>query len=68
MGPRGARRFRGREIEDVAARVEGRHGGPAGRAVGRVLLPLGEHLVPRAEAEATPIGEYYLKNFVDGLC
>jgi hypothetical protein len=23
--------------------------------------------VPRAEAEATPIGEYYLKNFVDEL-
>jgi hypothetical protein len=47
--------------------VEGRHGGPAGRAVGRLLRPLGQHLVPRAEAEATPIGEYYLKNFVDEL-
>jgi hypothetical protein len=47
--------------------VEGRHGGPVGRAVGRVALPLGQHLIPRAEAEATPIGEYYLKNFVDGL-
>src|SRR6516165_164664 len=23
--------------------------------------------MPRAEAQATPIGEYYLKNFVDGL-
>jgi hypothetical protein len=47
--------------------VEGRHGGAAGRAVGRLLRPLGEHLVPRAEAEAKPIGEYYLKNFVDEL-
>jgi hypothetical protein len=47
--------------------VEGRHGGPAGRAVGRLLRPLGRHLVPRAEAEATPIAEYYLKNFVDEL-
>jgi hypothetical protein len=55
------------EVHGKLDRVEGRHGGPAGRAVGRVLLPLGEHLVPRAEAEATPIGEYYLKNFVDGL-
>jgi hypothetical protein len=35
--------------------------------VGRLLQPLGQHLVPRAEAQATPIGEYYLKNFVDGL-
>jgi hypothetical protein len=47
--------------------VEGRHGRQAGRAVGRLLRPLGEHLVPRAEAEATPIAEYYLKNFVDEL-
>ena len=51
MGSRAARRFRGGGIEDVAAHV---------------LLPLGEHLAPRAEAP--PIGEYYLKNFVDGLC
>jgi hypothetical protein len=47
--------------------VETRHGGPAGRAVGCVLRPLGQHLVPRAEEEARPIAEYYLKNFVDGL-
>jgi hypothetical protein len=47
--------------------VEGRHGRPAGRAFGRLLRPLGEHLVPRAEAEATPIGESILKNFVDEL-
>jgi hypothetical protein len=47
--------------------VEGCHEGPVGRAVGCVLLPLGQHLVPAAEAQATPIGEYYLKNFVDDL-
>jgi hypothetical protein len=47
--------------------LEGVHGGPVGRAVGCILLPLGQHFVPRAEAEATPIGEYYLKNFVDDL-
>jgi hypothetical protein len=32
-----------------------------------VALPFGRLLVPRAEAEAKPIGEYYLKNFVDEL-
>jgi hypothetical protein len=32
-----------------------------------MLLPVGRHLVPRAEAQATPIGEYYLRNFVDDL-
>jgi hypothetical protein len=47
--------------------VEGRHGGPVGRAVGRLVLPLGQLLVPRAEAQATPIGEYYLKNFVNAV-
>jgi hypothetical protein len=47
--------------------VEGRHGGPVGRAVGRVLLPFGRHLVPHAERQATPLGEYYLKTFVDKL-
>ncbi len=45
--------------------VEGRHGTRVGRAVGRLLLPVGRLLVPRAEAEATPIGEYYLKPFAD---
>jgi hypothetical protein len=47
--------------------IEGRRGRPAGRAIGRLLLPIGEHLVPHAEAEAKPIAEYYLKNFVDEL-
>lgn len=47
--------------------VEGRHGGPVGRAVGCLALPIGRHLVPRAEAQATPIGESILKNFVDEL-
>jgi hypothetical protein len=47
--------------------VEGRHGGPVGRAVGHFIRPVGQLLVPRAEAQATPIGEWYLKNFVDDL-
>jgi hypothetical protein len=55
------------EVHGELEKVEGRHGGPAGRAVGRLLLPLARHLVPRANAEATPIGESYLKTFVDGL-
>jgi len=46
-------------------RVEGRHGTCVGRAVGCMLRPLGQLLVPHAEREAVPIGEYYLKNFVD---
>jgi hypothetical protein len=48
-------------------RVEGRHGGAPGRAVGRLLLPLGRLLIPRAEAQATPIAEDLLKNYVDDL-
>jgi hypothetical protein len=55
------------EVHAELERVEGRHGGPVGRAVGRVVRPLGELLIPRAEREALPIGEYYLKNFVDEL-
>ena len=55
------------DVHGELDRVEGRHGGPAGRAVGCLLLPVGRHLVPRAEAEARPIGEYYLKTFVDEL-
>jgi hypothetical protein len=45
--------------------VEGSHGRLPGRAVGRLARPFGQHLVPRAEAEAKPIGEYYLKTLVD---
>jgi hypothetical protein len=55
------------EVHGVVERVEGRHGGPAGRAVGRLALPLAHRLTPRAEAEATPVGERILKNFVDEL-
>jgi hypothetical protein len=55
------------EVHGELDRVEGTHGGPVGRAAGRVALPFGRLLVPRAEAEAKPIGEYYLKNFVDEL-
>ena len=55
------------EVHGELDRVEGRRGGPVGRAVGRLALPVGRHLVPRAEAEARPIGENILKNFVDEL-
>jgi hypothetical protein len=55
------------EVHGELERIESRHGGLAGRAVGRLMLPLGRLLVPRANAEATPIGESYLKTFVDGL-
>jgi hypothetical protein len=55
------------EVHGVLDRVQGRRGGPVGRVAGRLAMPLGRRLVPRAEAQATPIGEYYLKNFVDEL-
>ena len=55
------------EVHGELDRVEGRHARLPGRVVGRMVLPIGQHLVPRAEAQATPIGEYYLKTFVDDL-
>ena len=55
------------EVHGVVERVEGKHGGPVGRALGRLAMPLARRLTPRAEAEATPVGEKILKNFVDGL-
>jgi hypothetical protein len=55
------------EVHGELECLEGRHGTRAGRAVGRLLLPVGRRLIPRAEAEATPIGEYYLTTFVDNL-
>ena len=55
------------QVNGELEHVEGVHGRLPGRAVGHVALPLGRLLVPRAEAEATPIGEYYLKTFVDKL-
>ncbi len=55
------------EVHGVVERVESRHGGPIGRAAGRLAMPLAHRLEPRAEAEATPVGEKLLKNFVDGL-
>jgi hypothetical protein len=55
------------EVYGDLGRVEGRRGGPVGRAAGRLALPIGRHLVPRAEAEATPIAERIVENFVDQL-
>jgi len=54
-------------VQGELEHVEGRHGTRVGRAVGRLLLPIGRLMVPHAEAQATPIGEYYLKTFVDNL-
>jgi hypothetical protein len=46
--------------------VEGRHGRRVGRAVGRLLRPVGECLLlPHAEAQAVPIAEDILKTFVN---
>jgi hypothetical protein len=47
--------------------VEGSHGHPLGRAAGHFVRPLGQHLVPRAEAEATPISEEILTTLVNEL-
>jgi hypothetical protein len=55
------------QVNAELERVEGRHGRLPGRAVGRLLLPFGRLLVPRAEAQATPIAEYYLTGFVEKL-
>jgi hypothetical protein len=55
------------EVHGELDSVEGRRGGCFGRAVGRVALPVGKLLVPRAEAEATPIGLEILRNFVNDV-
>ena len=55
------------QIHSKLDKVEGIHGGPVGRAVGNVLRPLGQMLVPHAEGEGKPIGEYCLTAFVDEL-
>jgi hypothetical protein len=55
------------EVHGVVERVEGKHGGPVGRALGRLAMPIARRLTPRAEAEATPVGERILTNYVDEL-
>jgi hypothetical protein len=55
------------EVHGELECVEGRHGMCPGRVVGRLVLPVGRLLVPRAEAQGAPIAEYYLKTFVDNL-
>jgi hypothetical protein len=48
-------------------RVEGIHGRLPGRVVGRLARPIAERLIPRAEAQASAVADYLLKDFVDGL-
>src|SRR5262249_22453817 len=48
-------------------RIERRPRRPVGAARGRFVPSVGLRLVPRAEAEARPIGEYYVKSFADGF-
>ena len=45
--------------------IEGRRGRPLGRAIGRVMQPVGQLIVPRAANEAMPVGNQYLKTFVN---
>jgi hypothetical protein len=47
--------------------VEGRRGGCVGRAVGHMLRPVGQLLMPHAERQGTPIGEDILWNLVDEI-
>jgi hypothetical protein len=53
------------EVHGELECVEGRHGTAVGRGLGRAALPLGKLFVPRAEAEATPIGLHILTNYVN---
>ena len=55
------------EVHGELDHVEGRHGTRIGRAAGRLIVPIGRLLVPRAEEQAAPIGEYYLRTYVDNL-
>jgi hypothetical protein len=55
------------EVHGELEQVEGRHGSRIGRAAGRLVVPIGRLLVPRAEEQAKPIGEYYLRTYVDNL-
>ena len=53
------------EVHAELDSIQTRRGGRVGRAVGRLAIPVGNLFLPRAEAQATPIGESLLKNFVD---
>ena len=69
-------RFDGRNFVHVATtpqatvcgrlcRVTGRLDRRAGRLLGRGMMPIANRMVPRAVAEAVPIANRYLKNFVE---
>jgi hypothetical protein len=48
-------------------RLEGRHGRLPGRAVGCLLRPVAQLMLPHAEARAVPIGDFYLVQFINQL-
>jgi hypothetical protein len=48
-------------------KLEGRHGRLPGRAAGRLMRPVAQFMLPRAETRAEPIGDYYLIQFVNQL-
>jgi hypothetical protein len=48
-------------------RLEGRRGRLPGRVAGRLLRPAARLMIPRVEARATPIADYYLTKFVEDL-
>jgi hypothetical protein len=71
-------RFDGRKFTRLETTVEGethieldriqtRRGGPVGRALGCMLLPAAQLLLPRAEEQAKELGGHYLKEYVNGL-
>jgi len=55
------------DVHIQVERIEGRRGTRAGDALGKVLLPTARLLIPRAEGQATPVGQNYIVEFVNGL-
>jgi hypothetical protein len=55
------------DVHIEVERIEGRRGTRAGDAFGKMLLPTARLLIPRAERQATPVGNNYIVEFVNGL-
>ncbi|KAA5539215.1 hypothetical protein FYK55_25175 [Roseiconus nitratireducens] len=69
-------RFDGRRFSEISTipqvtvcasvqRVTGHRDRPLGRLIGSGIMPMTDHLIPKAVAEATPIANGYLKEFVE---